>query len=146
MEHADPFESLPYAAFVAVFDDAGRILLVAEEYDRKRYGLPGGGIEPGESPADAAIRELREEAGVGIRLDYLIGMFRFRGRLNFFAFVFRGTIVDGVPQVPADDDVIDLTWSDPANLPSALTFTAPYTIRAAVEGERGIVEVIEISG
>lgn len=142
MDIADASEALPYAAFVAVFDETGRILLVAEEYDRKRYGLPGGSIESGESPVDAAVRELMEEACVEVQLEHLIGMFRFRGRLNFLAFVFRGTIVDGVPRVPDNDDVIDLAWFDPAELPPYLTFTAPYTIGAALEDGRGIVREV----
>ena len=33
-----------------------------------RWEFPGGKIEPGESPADAVVREIREELGVGIRV------------------------------------------------------------------------------
>lgn len=132
-------DTLPTAAFVVVFDSDGQVLLVAQEFDRKRFGLPGGGIEPGESPADAAIRELREEAGVDIELRHLVGMFRFRGRLDFLAFVFTGTVASGTARVPLDDDVIDLDWFSPHELPPDLTMTAPYTLGAALNGERGII-------
>lgn len=43
----------------------GRILLVHNQrYDY--YKFPGGGIEPGESPIAALIREVREEAGLTV--------------------------------------------------------------------------------
>jgi 8-oxo-dGTP pyrophosphatase MutT (NUDIX family) len=51
------------AAGMAVFDDEGRLLL-ARELDGDRWTTPGGAIEPGESPLDAAIRELLEETGL----------------------------------------------------------------------------------
>lgn len=44
-------------------DEAGRILL-ARHQDYDQWGLPGGGIDPGEKPADAAVREMWEETGV----------------------------------------------------------------------------------
>lgn len=40
----------------------GHILFVRK--DRSKWALPGGKIEPGESPAAAAIRELHEETGL----------------------------------------------------------------------------------
>lgn len=41
----------------------GRVAMVhSEKYDT--YKFPGGGIEPGESPVEAMIRETREEAGL----------------------------------------------------------------------------------
>lgn len=51
---------------------AAGILLRAESTDRylflhdpftKQWGVPGGGIKPGETPIDAALREFREEVG-----------------------------------------------------------------------------------
>src|SRR3990172_10548319 len=51
------------AAGMAVFDDDGRLLL-ARDADGRGWTTPGGAIEPGESPRDAAIRELLEETGL----------------------------------------------------------------------------------
>lgn len=41
--------------------------------DETFYVLPGGGIEPGETPEQAAHREVMEELGVVIKLDRLLG-------------------------------------------------------------------------
>lgn len=49
----------------AVVVREGCVLMVAiQEPTRRFWTLPGGGIEPGEGPADAAVRELAEETGL----------------------------------------------------------------------------------
>lgn len=64
-----PYPDRP-AAF-AVIERDGLIALV--EVDRRDRGLvldlPGGGLDPGESPAEAAVRECGEEAGLVVVLD-----------------------------------------------------------------------------
>jgi TDG/mug DNA glycosylase family protein len=53
------------AVRVLVRDPAGRALLVRFDFpDKTVWALPGGGVEPAESDADAIARELREEAGI----------------------------------------------------------------------------------
>ncbi|HEX5294919.1 MAG TPA: NUDIX domain-containing protein [Streptosporangiaceae bacterium] len=63
---------LPSACAVVV-DDGGRILL-GRRADTGTWSLPGGAIDPGEQPADAAVREVYEETGVRIAVERVGGV------------------------------------------------------------------------
>src|SRR5204863_7457976 len=69
-----------------VRDDAGRLLLV--RHVEGWWSLPGGAIDPGESPAEAARREAREEASVEVELLGLAGVFG--GYPDFHGFYANG--------------------------------------------------------
>ena len=59
---ADPTKPDFIVSAVVLRDADGRILVVRKR-GTSRYMLPGGKIEQGESPAQAAVRELHEEVG-----------------------------------------------------------------------------------
>jgi 8-oxo-dGTP pyrophosphatase MutT (NUDIX family) len=66
--HGDVAERRPIFEFSAgglVFDDGGRVLLIRARDLRNRpvWTLPKGTLNPGETSADAAVREVREETG-----------------------------------------------------------------------------------
>ncbi len=51
------------AAGVLFFDEADRVLLVRPSY-KPGWDIPGGYVEPGESPKQACVREVNEELGI----------------------------------------------------------------------------------
>lgn len=57
-----------------VFDEAGRVLL-QRRGDSNLWGFPGGAIELGETPEMAAVREVKEETGLDVRVGDLIGIY-----------------------------------------------------------------------
>ena len=62
------------AAYAVIVED-GRILLAHwSQGGHSGWTLPGGGIDPGEDPADAAVREIAEETGYRAELGDLIGV------------------------------------------------------------------------
>ena len=57
-----------------VFDKEGRVLL-QRRGDSGKWGFPGGAIELGETPEMAAIREVREETGLDVKVTDFIGIY-----------------------------------------------------------------------
>ncbi|AIO42525.1 NUDIX domain protein [Burkholderia cenocepacia] len=73
---------------VVMLDGAGRVFL-AHATDTTHWDIPKGQGEPGETPAEAALRELREETGIELDAARLIDLGRFAYRhdkdLHLFA-------------------------------------------------------------
>ncbi|MFT4264293.1 MAG: NUDIX domain-containing protein [Nocardioides sp.] len=66
------------AAYAVIVEGSGqeaRILLALwNEQSRKRWTLPGGGVELHESPEQGAVREVKEETGYDVELTGLLGI------------------------------------------------------------------------
>jgi len=84
-----------------IIDDRERVLLVHRNTPKlTQWELPGGKVEPGESAADTAKRELKEELGVDVRILDELGRITFEQLGKGYKCVwFKAEIAKGVPTV-----------------------------------------------
>ncbi|BBZ67866.1 DNA mismatch repair protein MutT [Mycolicibacterium insubricum] len=117
-----------------VLDDDGRLLVV-----RKRgttvFIQPGGKVEPGETPAEALVREVREELGAGVLTVREIGH-REAPAANEPGHTVEADLflveLDAPPRVCAEID--ELAWVDP-HAPGDVEL-APLTVGAVLDWVR----------
>lgn len=104
---------IPCAGAV-VLDPAGRLLLVrrGREPSLGLWSVPGGRVEPGETPAQAAAREVAEETGVQVQVGALLAVVDLPG--DFVVHDFAATAVGGA--LRAGDDAADARWCTPAEV------------------------------
>lgn len=114
-------------------DESGQILLVRENYACHDWDLPGGRVEPGETPWQAAAREALEECGI------VVGVFASHvepGKgLNI---VVACRILFGHPQ-PASAETEGTESFGQDNLPGPILPSRPPAVRAALSGRRGLL-------
>ena len=118
-------------AFAAIFDDKRHVLL-CHRRDMDAWNLPGGRVEDGESPWDAAIRETREEVRLEVEVMRLSGLY-WKPETAELVFNFECRIISGTPGTSDEADAVRFFALDelPAN-------TAPkqvQRIRDAVAGD-----------
>jgi ADP-ribose pyrophosphatase YjhB (NUDIX family) len=101
------------AARVVLVDPGGAVLLLScthPESGEPFWLTPGGGLEPGESPEEAARRELAEEVGVDAELGPLIwlrrGSFRWNGEVELFERYYL-VRVEERPEIAIDGPLAD---------------------------------------
>jgi 8-oxo-dGTP pyrophosphatase MutT (NUDIX family) len=107
---------LPSAA-VVLHDEQGRILLCLQA-DKNIWVTPGGLIEPGEQPADAAVRETMEETGLRVKVTGILGVYGGKDliidypngdRAAYVGIIFRGKVTGGTLQ-PDGDEILDARY------------------------------------
>ncbi|MEP5762466.1 MAG: NUDIX hydrolase [Litoreibacter sp.] len=72
----------------AVISDGAGVLLTHQSQPHSEFQLPGGGIDPGESPLQALYREVLEETGYTVHAPRRLGAYRrfvFMGEYGFWA-------------------------------------------------------------
>jgi 8-oxo-dGTP diphosphatase len=84
---------LVVAALVFICKDHS-LLLVKQNYGGQYWSLPGGVVEPGETIDQAAIREVKEETGLDIRLTRLVGLYS-KPSEDALAVTFEGELTGG---------------------------------------------------
>ncbi|MGW8381067.1 NUDIX hydrolase [Streptomyces sp. ODS28] len=107
------FSDAPVAYALVILRHEGRCLMA---YQRQRglWELPGGGIDPGETPREAAVRELWEETGQRVAPDSLHFACYTRTALGveqnvLYGAVFTAEAEGPLPFVP-NEEVSALHW------------------------------------
>jgi ADP-ribose pyrophosphatase YjhB (NUDIX family) len=72
--YAPPANSLIPAASAIVVNEADRILLIRRS-DNALWSIPGGAMEVGECIADTAVREVKEETGLEVVPEAIVGIY-----------------------------------------------------------------------
>lgn len=115
----------------------GKILLTRRE-DFEVWCLPSGGVEEGESLAEAAIRETKEESGVQVELTKLVGVYsRLGGMPDVHAVLYAGRPVGGELKTQPGE-TIDVAYFPFDELPDDIAFGHRKRIYDAVHEVNGI--------
>lgn len=129
---------------VAVMVD-GKVLLTMRR-DFAVWCLPGGMLENGESLAQAAIREVREETGLDVRLTGLVGLYSrpqwYAGGAHEIVFAAEPT---GGDLLTATNETTDAGYFARDTLPEPLLRWHYSRIADALDGRTGVVRLQDVA-
>ncbi len=91
-------------AFAIIFNNNKEVLL-CHRRDKDLWNLPGGRQEKGEAPWDTAIRETKEEVGLEVKIEKLVGQY-FKPEANENCFAYLCSVVAGEPTLSNEADDI----------------------------------------
>ncbi len=127
----------PKVAAGAIVEHHGRVLLLRRGIApaRGRWTFPGGYVDRGEPVPDAAARETREEAGLDVAIQSLLGVYSEAGN-PVVLIVYRATTSSFDAAQPGAE-ALELKWVQPAEVPwDDLAF--PTTVAALSDWQRSL--------
>ncbi len=140
-----PDTTLRLGVGVVIRDTQGHILLERRS-DCGWWGLPGGSLEVGESITQTAIREVKEETGLDIRIVRLVGVYSqpherivtypdTKDGLQLIDVVVEGERIAG--DLMCSEESLELRFFPPHRIPAQLIPPSRQPVRDALQGEYG---------
>lgn len=125
---------------IIIFNKDKEVLL-QKRADVRLWGIPSGHVEPGESVTEAAVREVKEETGLSIRITKLIGVysepksqvFKYPNGIttHFITTYFEGEIIDGDISC-SSNETLELGYFRIDNLPTDILPMHPQWLEDAL--------------
>ncbi len=112
-------------ASALIFNETRDCILMTQREDNSRWCLPGGGMDSGESAAEACVREVLEETGLEVRVVKLVGVYTSPdilveypdgNKIQPVAFSFEAEVIGG--ELTLSDETIDFGWYTVAEIES----------------------------
>ncbi|HEV3031948.1 MAG TPA: (deoxy)nucleoside triphosphate pyrophosphohydrolase [Polyangia bacterium] len=122
----------------ALVRDGDRVLVSRRRADQPMpllWEFPGGKVEPGEDPAVALAREVREELGCGVDVGRIHEVvFHAYAAFDLVMLVYACTLTGGTPRAV---QVAEVAWVEAARLPALDLLPADYPLaKKLAAGER----------
>ena len=118
------------AVAAMIFDEQGRILLFKHTYRKFEWGIPAGGLEYGEQPEQAIVREFFEETGMQIKVEKLLLAESSKEDHNI-SLIYLCKITSGT--FKESNEISEMKYFDANNLPQML-FAEKELIRQVAGG------------
>ena len=127
-----------------ITNEQGEILLQKRSDKEELWGFPGGALEIGESIEEAMIREVKEETGLNVNVEYLIGVYS-----KYFAtypngdsaqsicYLFKCNVASG-EFVIDNKETFDLRFFDKNNIPKLFLQQHTDMLHDFLENKKGV--------
>jgi 8-oxo-dGTP diphosphatase len=125
------------ATVVVLNENLKQVVLILRA-DFRIWSLPGGGVEPGESREQAAIRETLEETGYQVTLDRYVGCYR-RPQLNDLRHIFTARVTGGQP-LKSGPETREVRWFPVDELPARMTPSVHEIVADALAETPGAIQ------
>jgi 8-oxo-dGTP diphosphatase len=126
--------NIPTSVIAIVFSANGSQVLLTKRRDVPVWVLPGGGIEPHESPETAAVREVLEETGFHVTVYRLVGIYSPINRLAKLTHLYECCILSG--QATLSPETKEVRFFPIENLPKEIPPPYPDWIQDALQQQR----------
>lgn len=108
----------PQAVYGILFSEDKKEVLLVQRRDLPVWVLPGGGLDPGETPEEGVIREVEEETGLQVKIVREIAQYLPVNRLTQKTYFFECVSIGGKMQANSESKAV--TFFSLTKLPSKL--------------------------
>lgn len=111
-------ESVQPPVSTAIIVKDGRVLMARRRQQEGKllWAFPGGGIEAGETPEEAAVREVAEEVGLEVEAVQVLGD-RVHPQSGVHMTYVACTVVSGDAHVADEDELAEVAWLEHEQIP-----------------------------